>query len=110
MIAVDTNLLVCAHREDPPWHDAARRLETLELAEGLRAWATPLALPPPILPSSRIEIHAVSTPLEVDWSRWLARPGISQPGPAGRNQREMAGVAAYLRWDESRPTLMNAAS
>jgi uncharacterized protein len=25
MIAVDTNLLVYAHREDSQWHDAARR-------------------------------------------------------------------------------------
>ena len=27
MIAVDTNVLVYAHREDSPWHDVARRLE-----------------------------------------------------------------------------------
>ena len=40
MIAVDTNVLVYAHREDTPWHDAAGRRLT-ELAEGRAAWAIP---------------------------------------------------------------------
>jgi toxin-antitoxin system PIN domain toxin len=40
VIAVDTNILVYAHREDSPWHDAAyARLR--ELAEGRDAWAIP---------------------------------------------------------------------
>ena len=40
MIAVDTNILVYAHREDSPFHDtAARRLA--EIAEGAAAWAIP---------------------------------------------------------------------
>jgi uncharacterized protein len=42
MIAVDTNLLVYAHREDSPWHEqAAARLA--ELAEGAAPWAIPAA-------------------------------------------------------------------
>jgi uncharacterized protein len=40
MIAVDTNILVYAHREDSPWHDAALRRIT-ELAEGRATWAIP---------------------------------------------------------------------
>lgn len=40
MIAVDTNLLVYAHREDSPWHDTAMRVLT-ELADGPAAWAIP---------------------------------------------------------------------
>ena len=40
MIAVDTNLLVYAHREDSPWHDAASR-RVAALAEGKAAWAVP---------------------------------------------------------------------
>ena len=37
MTAVDTNLLVYAHREDSPWHAAAKaRLQ--ELAEGRSPW------------------------------------------------------------------------
>ena len=40
MIAVDTNLLVYAHREDSLWHGTAyARIE--ELAEGRAAWAIP---------------------------------------------------------------------
>jgi toxin-antitoxin system PIN domain toxin len=40
VIAVDTNILVYAHREDSPFHaNAARRVA--ELAEGGSAWAIP---------------------------------------------------------------------
>ncbi len=40
MIAVDTNLLVYAHREESPFHEAARRcIETL--GQGQAAWAIP---------------------------------------------------------------------
>ena len=38
MIAVDSNLLVYAHREDSPWHDAAYS-RMVELAEGRAPWA-----------------------------------------------------------------------
>ena len=40
MIALDTNLLVYAHREDSPWHDRAYARIT-ELAEGRSSWAIP---------------------------------------------------------------------
>ena len=40
MIALDTNLLVYAHREDSPWHARASRAVT-GLAEGPAAWAIP---------------------------------------------------------------------
>jgi hypothetical protein len=40
MIAVDTNILVYAHREDSPWHDSAYA-SVVELAEGRALWATP---------------------------------------------------------------------
>ncbi|MBI2737504.1 MAG: PIN domain-containing protein [Rhodospirillales bacterium] len=40
MIAVDTNILVYAHREDSPFHGAAsQRIE--ELSEGPATWAIP---------------------------------------------------------------------
>lgn len=41
MIAVDTNVLVYAHRRELPQHDAARRRLT-ELAEGSSRWAIPV--------------------------------------------------------------------
>jgi len=40
LIAVDTNILVYAHREDTPWHDVAKR-RLAGLAEGRPAWAIP---------------------------------------------------------------------
>ena len=40
MIALDTNLLVYAHREDSPWHEPATRCVTA-LAEGRSDWAIP---------------------------------------------------------------------
>ena len=40
MIAVDTNILVFAHREDSPWHPAAYKKVT-DLAQGRSAWAIP---------------------------------------------------------------------
>ncbi len=40
MIAVDTNILVYAHREDSEWH-AAASARVAELAEGRGAWAIP---------------------------------------------------------------------
>jgi toxin-antitoxin system PIN domain toxin len=40
MIAVDTNVLVYAHREDSPWHDVAYE-RVRALAEGRSPWAIP---------------------------------------------------------------------
>jgi toxin-antitoxin system PIN domain toxin len=40
VIAVDTNILLYAHREESPWHAAAFR-ELANLAEGRSSWAVP---------------------------------------------------------------------
>ncbi len=40
MIAVDTNLLVYAHRRDSPWFEPARQV-LHSLVEGTATWATP---------------------------------------------------------------------
>jgi uncharacterized protein len=40
LIAVDTNILVFAHRRDSPWHERAAHC-VRELAEGTAAWAVP---------------------------------------------------------------------
>lgn len=42
MTGVDTNILVYAHREEMPWHDAAERC-LRRLAEGVAVWAIPWA-------------------------------------------------------------------
>lgn len=80
MIAVDTNLLVYAHREDSTWHDAAYAT-IAELAEGRAPWAIPwpcihefIAIvthpriyAPPTPPSSAID--------QID--AWLESPSIT---------------------------------
>lgn len=40
MIAIDTNILVYAHREDSAWHEQAYA-HVLQVAEGRSAWAIP---------------------------------------------------------------------
>lgn len=40
MIAVDSNILVYAHRRDSPWHAEAKG-RVVQLAEGRSAWALP---------------------------------------------------------------------
>jgi toxin-antitoxin system PIN domain toxin len=40
VIAVDSNILVYAHRQDSPFHETARR-HVAELAEGRASWAIP---------------------------------------------------------------------
>lgn len=42
MIAVDTNILVYAHRRDSQWHEAASSC-VREMAEGAASWAVPAA-------------------------------------------------------------------
>jgi toxin-antitoxin system PIN domain toxin len=79
MIAVDTNLLVYAHREDSPWH--ARAFERLAfLAESSAPWAIPwpcihefLA----IVTSPRI--YNPPTPLDLALDQvdaWFESPGL----------------------------------
>lgn len=79
MIAVDTNLLVYAHREDSPWHDAAAARITA-LAED----RTPWAIPWPCLHEfvgvvTHPRIYVPPTPLSVAISQieaWLEAPGL----------------------------------
>ena len=79
MIAVDTNILVYAHRKDSAWHAAAR--ETLAgLAEGRAAWAIPwpclhefLA----IVTHPRIYRPPTPLPIAIDQvSAWLESPAL----------------------------------
>jgi toxin-antitoxin system PIN domain toxin len=79
VIAVDTNLLVYAHREDSPWHDAAGARIT-ELAED----RTPWAIPWPCLHEfvgvvTHPRIYVPPTPLSVAIGQieaWLEAPGL----------------------------------
>ena len=79
MIAVDTNILVYAHREDAPWHTRAEaRLR--ELAEGRCAWAIPWPCIHEFLAIvTHPRIFAPPTPLgraSAQVAAWVASPSL----------------------------------
>ncbi|HHQ41939.1 MAG TPA: PIN domain-containing protein [Chromatiales bacterium] len=79
MIAVDTNLLVYAHREDSPWHGRA-----FELVRALAEGAAPWAIPWPCLHEflavvTHPRIFDPPTPLEIALDQveaWIASPSL----------------------------------
>jgi len=79
MIAVDSNLLVYAHREDSPWHNAAYA-RIVELAEGPAAWAIPWPCIHEFLSIvTHPRIYTPPTPLEkaIDQvEAWLESPNL----------------------------------
>ena len=79
MIAVDTNILVYAHREDTPWHEAASR-RLAELAEGRAAWAIPWPCLHEFLAIvTHPRIYHPPSPLEVALAQveaWLESPSL----------------------------------
>ena len=79
MIAVDTNLLVYAHREDSSFHEAAYSC-ILELAEGQALWAIPWPCIHEFLAIvTHPRIYAPPTPLEkaIDQvEAWMESPTL----------------------------------
>lgn len=80
MIALDTNLLVYAHREDSPWH-AAAYARVLELAESRAAWAIPWPCLHEFLAIvTHPRIYQPPTPLALALDQvaaWLESPGVA---------------------------------
>ena len=80
MIALDTNLLVYAHRKDSPWHAAAARV-VRDLAEGRAAWAIPWpCLYEFLAVVTHPRIYTPATPLERALEQvdaWLESPSLS---------------------------------
>jgi hypothetical protein len=79
VIAVDTNVLVYAHREDAKWHDAAYRA-LAGLAEGRAAWAIPWPCIHEFLAiATHARIYAPPTPLAAALDQvtaWLESPSL----------------------------------
>ena len=79
MIAVDTNILVYAHREDASFHDKAA-LRLTALAEGRAAWAIPWPCLHEFLSvTTHPRIYDPPTPLPVALDAvdaWLEVPGL----------------------------------
>ena len=79
MIAVDTNLLVYAHRQDSPWHEQAAA-RVAELAEGAAPWAIPAACLHEFLAIvTHSRIYRPPTPLAVAFDQveaWREAPSL----------------------------------
>lgn len=79
MIALDTNLLVYAHREDSPFHEAAFR-RVAELAEGAATWAIPWPCVHEFVAIvTHLRIYAPPTPLDRALDQvdaWLESPTL----------------------------------
>ncbi len=83
MIAIDTNILVYAHREDSPFHQAAFR-RVAELAEGVASWAIPWPCLHEFLAIvTHPRIYAPPTPLARALDQveaWLESPSLAVLG------------------------------
>jgi hypothetical protein len=83
MVAIDSNLLVYAHREDSPWHTAA-----LDRIRGLAEGRTPWAIPWPCIHEflavvTHPRIYMPPTPLDLALAQvdaWLGSPSLSLIG------------------------------
>ncbi|MEA2990960.1 MAG: uncharacterized protein QOG83_3671 [Alphaproteobacteria bacterium] len=79
MIAVDTNILVYAHREDSPFHKTAARC-LVELAEGRVPWAIPWPCVHEFLAiATHPRIYDPPTPLAAALNQvdaWLSAPNL----------------------------------
>jgi toxin-antitoxin system PIN domain toxin len=95
VIAVDTNVLVYAHREDSPWHEAAYA-QILRLAEGQAAWAIPWPCIHEFLAIvTHPRIYAPPSPLEVAIDQadaWLESPSLVLLGESETHWLELRGM------------------
>jgi len=108
VIALDTNLLVYAHREDAPWHDRAHAVVT-RLAEGRGAWAIPWpAIHEFLAVVTHPRVFVPPTPLGraiEQVTAWLESPTLVLLGETGeywphlRNALEQGRVAGGMVHD-----------
>jgi uncharacterized protein len=100
MIAVDTNILVYAHREDSPFHDTALR-RVAELAEGSAMWAIPWPCIHEFLAIvTHPRIYAPPTPLDRALDQvdaWLESPTLAVLAEAGAHWLTLRGLLAEGR-------------
>lgn len=95
MIAVDTNILVYAHREDSPFH--ARAAELVEsLANGRGAWAIPWpCLHEFFAIATHPRIYVPPTPADLALDQieaWLESPSLVLLGETETHWQELRGL------------------
>ncbi len=85
MIAIDTNILVYAHRSDSPWHSKAESV-LVEAAEGKGAWAIPWPCIHEFLAIvTHPRLYQPPTPLAVALDAvedWMGSPSLRMIGEA----------------------------
>lgn len=100
MIAVDTNLLVYAHRKDSGWHEPAARC-VRELAQGRAAWAIPwpcLHEFYAVVTHPRIYRPATDVDLALDQvAAWLESPSVVLLSEGESYAGELARIVGRAR-------------
>ena len=100
MIAVDTNILVYAHREDSPFHETAFR-RVAELAEGSAVWAIPWPCIHEFLAIvTHPRIYAPPTPLDRALDQvdaWLESPTLAVLSESAAHWLTLRGLLAEGR-------------
>lgn len=95
MIAVDTNILVYAHRRDSEWHEPASRT-IAELAEGSAPWAVPWPCIHEFLAIvTHPRIYNPPTPIEKALEQvelWLESPSLRILGEMKGHWKELREV------------------
>jgi len=95
MIAVDTNILVYAHREDSPWHEQAFAC-LASLAQGRAAWAIPWPCLHEFLGIvTHARIYKPPTPLKMALAQveaWLEAPSLVLLAETGSYWPELRAV------------------
>ncbi|MBL8139560.1 MAG: PIN domain-containing protein [Acidobacteria bacterium] len=95
MIAVDTNILVYAHREDSPWHADALGIVT-RLAEGPAPWAIPWPCLHEFLAIvTHPRIFVPPTPLDMAVAQveaWMEAPGLVMLGESEGYWAQVRGL------------------
>lgn len=95
MIAVDTNVLVYAHREDSQWHPQAYA-RLIELAEGRVPWAIPWPCVHEFLAiSTHPKIYSPPTPLSAAIDQvesWMESPSLALLTESERYWQEFRNI------------------
>jgi uncharacterized protein len=95
MIAVDTNILVYAHRRDSEWHERAVRA-IAELAEGPVPWAIPWPCLHEFLAIvTHPRIYSPPTPVETALEQvkaWLESPSLCVLGELAGHWKELEEI------------------
>jgi uncharacterized protein len=95
VIAVDTNILIYAHREEAAWHETAYARMT-ELAEGRAAWAIPWPCIHEFLAiASHPRIFEPPTPLTRAMDQveaWMESPTLSVLSESGGYWAELRAI------------------